>query len=59
MKPLQEWLKANKFTAHSLIFLAMIFASGLLFISAGAGSLAFTWVLLGIFAIANLFALFV
>lgn len=58
MKPLQEWLKTNKFTAHTLIFLAMIFASGLLYFSA-AGSLVLIWALLGIFALANLFALFV
>ena len=59
MKPLQEWLKANKFTAHTLIFLAMILASGLLFFSAAAGNLTLIWILLGIFSLANLFALFV
>lgn len=59
MNSAQRWLKAKKFTAHTIIFLGMVVTSGLMFFAASAGITVVVWFLLGVFVIANLFSLFV
>jgi hypothetical protein len=54
-----EWLSKHKFEAHLIAFLLMVVSSiGMIFSAPGDNS-TFTWLLISIFAAANLLAVFI
>ena len=54
-----EWLRKYKFQAHLTAFLLMVFASIGMIFSAQQDSSGFTWLMIVIFAAANILAIFI
>jgi len=52
-----QWLREHKFEAHLAAFLLMIIPSGGLYFAAQGGTTGVIWALLGLFVLANLFAI--
>lgn len=53
------WLSKHKFEAHLTVFLLMVISSIGLIFSMGQNSSVFTWLLVVIFAAANVLAIFI
>lgn len=54
-----EWLSKHKFQAHLSVFLLMVLTSIGMIVSIQQESSGFTWLLVAIFAAANLLAIFI
>ena len=54
-----EWLSKHKFQAHLTAFLLMVFASIGMIFSAQQDNSGFTWLMLVVFAAANILAIFI
>ena len=52
-----QWLKEHKFEAHLTAFLMMIIPSAGLYFAAQGEATGLIWALLGLFVLANLFAI--
>ena len=59
MKHFMTWLGQRKFEAHLGIFLTMILCSTGLYFAAQSGAQGWIWVLLAVFALANLLVILV
>ena len=59
MTKISEWLRAHKFEAHLVVFLGMVVPAALLYPAAQSGQGVWLWALLGVFALANVGAIFV
>lgn len=54
-----NWLRKHKFRAHLTAFLLMVFASVGMIFSMHQNGGSFTWLMVAIFATANILALFI
>ena len=56
---MSTWLSKHKFQAHLSAFLLMVISSiGMIFLM-GDGSVLLTWLMIAVFAMANLLAVFI
>jgi hypothetical protein len=56
---MMEWLSKHKFQAHLTAFLIMVISSIGMILSIRQDSSYFTWLLVALFAAANIFAVFI
>jgi len=56
---MKTWLKTHKFEAHLLVFLGMIIPAAGLYYAQIQQQGILTWVLLAVFTLSNIFALFI
>ena len=54
-----QWTRTHKFEAHLICFAMMILASIALYVVINTGMAVLVWILLGLFALANVLAMLV